>query len=71
MNDIIAPKIKEVIVSKGLKQCVVAERAGYTKQQFSDMMSGRKMIKDSDILKIANTLNVDANTLFGMKAGCG
>lgn len=68
MNEIIAPNIKKVIFGKGLKQYVIAEKAGYTKQQFSDMMSGRKMIRDSDVLRIANTLDVDANTLFGMKA---
>lgn len=42
----------------------VAKKAGYTPNAFSAMMSGRKMIKDTDVVRIANALEVDANELF-------
>lgn len=64
MNEIVAPAIRKIIKKQGLKQYVVAEKAGYTKQQFSAMLAGRKLIRDIDIAKIAATLDVDANALF-------
>lgn len=64
MNSIVAPKITEIITEKCLKQCAVAEKAGYTKQQFNAMLKGRRVIRDTDIMKIAYALDVDANTLF-------
>lgn len=64
MNSIVAPNVKEIIKEKCLKQSAVARKAGYSEQQFSSMMNGRKIIKDIDILKIATALNVDVNQLF-------
>lgn len=64
MNSIVAPNVKEIIKEKCLKQSAVAKKAGYSEQQFSSMMNGRKIIKDIDILKIATALNVDVNQLF-------
>ena len=64
MNTIVAPNIKEIIRNRCLKQSAVAEKAGYTAQQFSAMLNGRKVIRDIDISRIASVLNVDANELF-------
>lgn len=64
MNSIIAPNVRNIIKDKCLKQSAVAEKAGYSKQQFNSMLNGRKVIKDVDVLRIATALNVDANTLF-------
>lgn len=64
MNPIVAPNVKGIIRDKCLKQSAVAQKAGYSNQQFSAMMNGRKIIKDTDILRIARALNVDANELF-------
>lgn len=64
MNDIVAPNVKEIIKDRCLKQSAVAKKAGYSEQQFSSMMNGRKVIKDIDILRIATALGVDANELF-------
>lgn len=69
MNSIVAPNIKEIIEDRCLKQIAVAKKAGYSKQQFSAMMNGRKIIKDIDILRIATALDVDVNELF--KKGSG
>lgn len=64
LNSIVAPNVKRIIKQKCLKQTAIAEKAGYTPNQFSSMMNGRKIIKDTDILNMAMALEVDANELF-------
>ncbi len=64
MNSIVAPNVEKIITRKCLKQSAVAEKAGYSKQQFNDMLRGRKVIRDLDVLKIMIALDVDANELF-------
>ena len=64
IDSVIAPNVKKIIKEKGLKQSAVAEKTGYTKQQFNAMLNGRKIIKDVDVLRIATVLSVDINTLF-------
>ena len=55
-----------VVKDKGMKQCAVAERAGFSKQQFNDMINGRKIIKPCDLLAISGVLGVTENDLYGM-----
>ena len=62
-NGTVPENILEIIQ----KQCVIASRAGYSKQQFSDMVNGRRIIKVVDILAIAEVLGVTPNELFGIK----
>ncbi len=69
MNTVVIPNIRRIIDERGLKQYAVAEKAGYTKQQFNAMLTGRKLITDIDICKITSALNVDANTLFMVRRG--
>ena len=66
MNPIVR-NTKAILSSRGLKQKALAEKAGYTEQQFSRMMTGRDLITWEDILKIANALEVTPNDLFGIK----
>lgn len=44
MNSIVAPNVEKIITRKCLKQSAVAKKAGYSKQQFNDMLRGRKVI---------------------------
>jgi len=69
INEIVAPAVRQVIKECGLKQCAVAEKAGYSKQQFNAMLTGRKLITDTDIYRIITALGIDANTLFRRKEG--
>ena len=64
MSTAVIPNIRKIINERGLKQCAIAEKAGYSKQQFNAMLTGRKLITDADILKIILALDVDANALF-------
>lgn len=58
---------KRIIEEKGLKKVAVAQKAGYTAQQFSDILNHRKVIKDVDIAEIAKALEVTPNDLFGQE----
>ena len=66
-NLVLPDNIVRFINEKGMKQCAVAERAGFSKQQFSDMLNGRKIIKPCDAYAISETLGVTMNDLFKMK----
>ena len=59
-----AQNIKRIIADKGLKQIYIAEKAGYDRQVFNNMLNGRKIITDADIPRIANALGVEPNDLF-------
>lgn len=64
INEIVAPAIKKLINERGLKQYAVAKKAGYTKQQFNNMLNRRRVITDADIYKITCALGVTPNDLF-------
>lgn len=65
-DDLIA-NIKSIIKKKGVKQCVIAERAGFTKQEFSNIMNGRrKLLRAEHVFLIAEALEVDINDLYGV-----
>lgn len=64
MKSAIAQNVKNIIKEKGFKNLYVAEKAGYSKNQFSSMLNGRKLITDVDVMKIAEALGVSVNELF-------
>lgn len=66
-NAPIAENIERIINEKGLKKAFVAQKAGCTAQMLSDMISGRKIIKACDIVRIAGALGVDPNYLLAWK----
>lgn len=61
---ILANNIRKIIQDRGLKQCFVAERAGFDEAAFSNMINGRKIIRAEYVPIIANVLGVTANDLF-------
>lgn len=62
---------KLLIRDLGIKQKVVAERAGYSVQQFSNMLNGRKLISATDVWRISQALGVTPNDLFGITSQKG
>ncbi len=57
--------IKRLISEKGMKQGVVAERAGFTPQEFSHILNGRrKLLRVEYVMPIAEALGVEANDLY-------
>lgn len=65
MNPIIK-NTKKIIQERGIKQKAVAEKAGYTAQQFSGMLNGRKLITWKDVICISDALGVTPNDLYGI-----
>ena len=53
-----------LIASKGLKNIYVAQKAGFTPQEISDMLNGRRLIKACDIPKLADALGVEVSDIF-------
>lgn len=68
-NEPLSNGLKNIIAQKGLKNLYVAESAGYTPQELSDMLNGRRLIKACDIPRIAKALGVEINYLFGIEKG--
>lgn len=64
--DDLIKNIKKIIKIKGMKQGVVAERAGFTPQEFSNILNGRKLLRAEYLLSIANSLGVEVNDLYGV-----
>lgn len=61
----IVNNIKSLIVMKGMKQGAVAVRAGFTAQDFSNMLNDRrKLIRAEHLPAIADALNVEVKDLF-------
>ena len=65
---LIAANTKRIIADKGLKQRAVAAKAGFSEKQFSALMTGRRIIKDTDVMAIAIALDATPNDLFGYSA---
>lgn len=62
----IPEQILKIITDNHLKHIDVATAAGYTRQQFSDMLHGRRQIRATDIPQIAKALGVSINQLYGV-----
>lgn len=63
-NDPVAMGIKNLIKAKGYKQKAIAERAGLTPNQFSEMLNDRRLIKATDIPPIADALGVGVAEIY-------
>lgn len=67
-NNPVADNLRRWINYNGLKQVAVAHKAGFTAQELSDMLNGRRLIRAIDIANIINALGgIDANILFEME----
>lgn len=66
-NNIIA-NIKDIIVSKGLKQSFVAKQAGFNSQSFSDILNGRKLLRVEHLPELADALEVEIEDFFRKKS---
>ena len=51
-------KVREYIDSHGLKQCVVAQKAGIPNNTFNAIMNGRRTLYADDLRAICLALNV-------------
>ncbi len=70
-NATLPQNITRIINERGLKQCAVAKKAGFSRQQFNSMLNGRKIIKPCDAIAIADTLGVEMGDLYLQRNECG
>lgn len=62
--ELIVLNIRKLICEKGLLQKFVAEQSGFSPQEFSDLLNGRKVLKAEYIPRIAKALGVTPNDLY-------
>lgn len=60
----IIENVKSIIKEQGVKQCVVAQRVGFSQTKFSNMLNGRYIVKAGEIPSICKALGVTPNELF-------
>lgn len=65
MEKTIVTRLNELIRSKGYKQYVVAEKAGFTSKELSDLLNGRKTFKAEYVRPLCKALCITPNELFG------
>lgn len=68
MSGNVSEGIKNIIRDKGLRKQFVAERAGFTGQQLSDMMYGRKLILAEYLPRLAQAMGVEVMDIFNAGA---
>ena len=59
-------KCKKIIREKCLKQSAIAKKAGYNIKTFNNMLNGRKIITDVDVINIATAIGAEPNELYGI-----
>lgn len=63
-----AERVSQIIKAKGYKQCVIAEKAGFSPKDFSNLLCGRKTFKTEYVNPICNALGVTPNDIFGLNS---
>lgn len=63
-NALLQSNIRRLIKKKGLKQRAVAEWCGLTDAQFSDLLTGRKILRADMLPRIATALGVGLDDLY-------
>ncbi|MCQ5146685.1 hypothetical protein, partial [Enterocloster bolteae] len=58
MKSAIANNVKHIIYRKCFRQSAIAKKAGYDVRAFNNMLNGRKLITDVDVVKIVTCFDV-------------
>lgn len=64
MNHGVPEAIEQIILRRGMKKCVVAERAGMSAQMLTDIFANRRLIKMNDLVALARALDCSPNEFF-------
>ncbi len=64
MTGSVAAGIERIIRDKGFVQGAIAARAGFSDQQFCDMLKGRKIIRADYLVPIAKALGVSVQEIY-------
>lgn len=63
-HELIVLNIRKLICEKGFLQKFIAEQSGFSQQEFSDLLNGRRVLKAEYIPRIAKALGVTPNDLY-------
>ena len=63
-------KVREYIDSHGLKQCVVAQKAGIPNNTFNAIMNGKRTLYADDLRAICLALNVSPELFIEINRDC-
>lgn len=61
---VVTKNTRRIIHEKGYKQAAIANRAGVSPKVFSDMLTGRRIVRADFIPNLAKALGVEPNELF-------
>ena len=64
MTGSVAYGIESIMEENGFVQRVIAEKSGFTEQQFSDMLRGRKVIRADYLVPIAKAMRVSIQDIY-------
>ena len=63
----VVSNIRNIISQKGMKQVFVAEKAGFTKQELSNILNGHKLLRVEHLPNLARALEVEISDLYPKK----
>lgn len=63
-DTVLLSNIRRLLDEKGIKHCKVAAACGLSAQEFSRLLSGKRVVKTIYIPQIANILGCSYNDLF-------
>ena len=64
MSGSVAVGIEKIIRDKGFVRGIIASKAGFTDQQFCDMLKGRKIIRADFLVPIAKAMGVSVQEIY-------
>lgn len=64
MSGSVAKGIEKIINEKGFIQGAIASKAGFSDQQFCDMLKGRKIIRADYLVPIAKAMGVTVQDIY-------
>ena len=64
MTGSVAVGIERIIRKNGFLQGAIARKSGFTDQQFSDMLKGRKVIRADYMVPIAKAMGVTVQDIY-------
>ena len=71
MNGSVAAGINRIINERGYVQRTIAMKSGFSEQQFSDMICGRKVIRADYLIPIARAMHVSIQDIYDAGEGQG
>lgn len=70
MKGSVAAGIEAIIREKGFVRASIAGKAGFSDQQFCDMLKGRKIIRADFMVPIAKAMGVSVQEIYDAGAHC-